>query len=77
MIVSHDQIEDVRDGFQNDDASTDWLSHEPEFEWTEEDLAEFERDREYEEQNRLAMADWWEIEGVRCWTFGPPENPYL
>ena len=65
------------DGFQNMDDSGDWRDHEPEFAWTDEDLAEFEHDRRVAENERLAMAAWWEMEGVRCGTFGPPRNPYL
>ena len=77
MILQH-QLEDL-DGFQNLDESTDWLSHDPKFEWTEDDLAEFEFDRRVAENERLAMAAWWEMEGVRCATFGrdPQKNPYL
>lgn len=80
MILAR-QIESL-DGFQNTDDCEDWLWHEPKFEWTAEELREFERERQMEEayyrQMQEAMAGWWEIEGVRCATFGrdPNENPY-
>ena len=70
---------EMRDGFQNDDLCGDWLSHDPEFEWSEEDKAEFDREELYAQMQQQAMAAWWEDEGVRCATFGrnPQENPYL
>jgi hypothetical protein len=79
MIIKPHQIETLDDGFQNIDADKTWLDHEPTFEWTEDDLAEFERDRLYAEQEAHAMACWWEHEGVKCATFGrdPNVNPYL
>lgn len=77
----HEYDVESLDGFQNDDASTDWESHDPEFAWTPDDLQEFEEDErgnQYQQQ-REAMAAWWEMEGVRCATFGrnPTDNPYL
>ena len=36
-------IDCLDDGFQNLDSDTDWLDHEPEFAWTEEDLIEMEK----------------------------------
>lgn len=62
---------------QSFDKNRDWRDHDPVFEWTEGDLQEFERERLIAENERLAMAAWWEDEGVRCWTFGFPRNPYL
>jgi hypothetical protein len=83
MFFKPEEIETL-DGFQNLDNNTDWLDHEPKFEWTDEDYAEFEHDRLIAENNRLAMAGWWEMEGVRCWTwvgiipgYDPNKNPYL
>lgn len=77
MIITPEQLEDL-DGFQNDDQSNDWQNHDPVFEWTPEQLEEFERERRYAEQEAEAMAGWWDMEGVRCATFGrdPNENPY-
>lgn len=77
MSVINDMDPDFADFFQNLDSDMSWLDHEPKFEWTEEDYAEFEQQRIIEENDRLSMAAWWEDEGVRCWTFGPPRNPYL
>ena len=51
--------------FQNLDADEDWLTHDPKFEWTEDDL---EQQRRLEEMELLAMVGWWEMEGVRKWT---------
>ena len=67
------------DAFQNLDTCRDWESHAPEFEWTDDDLQEFEEERQAIECNLLAMAMWWECEGVRCATFGrdPNQNPYM
>lgn len=65
------------DFFQNLDQSNHWKSHNPHFKWTREELEEFEKEKDYREMERLAMAAWWEEEGVRCWTWGPPKNPYL
>lgn len=76
-IVLPRHIEDL-DGFQNDDSDESWKSHAPDFEWTAEDLEEFDREEEYERQKMEALAGWWEMEGVRCGTFGrdPQQNPY-
>lgn len=76
-IFKPDEI-DTLEAFQNADDCQDWKSHDPTFEWTEEELAEFARDEEYAKQEQLAMAAWWEMEGVRCATFGrdPNQNPY-
>ena len=65
-------------GFQNLDSDEDWKYHDPTFEWIEEDLIEFEREEKLELAYQEAMAGWWEMEGVRCATFGrdPMENPY-
>lgn len=68
-------------GFQNLDNSDDWRHHNPESEWTEEDT---ERDRVEKamakaayEAEQQAQAFWWDLEGVRCATFGDPGvNPY-
>ena len=76
MSIMHQIDPDFRDFFHGDDRSTDWLDHEPTFEWTDDDLEEFQRERAIEENHRLMMAAWWDMEGVRCWTFGPPRNPY-
>ena len=77
MIVQPHEIEDL-EGFQNEDASEDWESHDPSFEWTAEDLEEFEHDRRCAIAEQQALAAWWEMEGVRCATFGRPnQNPYL
>lgn len=63
------------DSFQNLDSDTDWLAHEPHY---EPDWEELEFERKIAENERLAMAAWWEMEGVRCATFGNPNrNPYL
>jgi len=77
-IVIPQQIESL-DAFQNRDDSDDWRSHNPQFAWTEEDLEEFEHEKRVAEQERQAMIGWWEMEGVRCGTFGrdPQQNPYL
>ena len=77
-IITRTEIECL-DGYQNDDRCLDYLSHDPKFEWSGDDLAEFAYDREVAAQERLAMAGWWEMEGVRCATFGrdPNVNPYL
>jgi hypothetical protein len=66
------------EGFQNDDLSKDWLSHDPSFEWDYEELEAFEQRRKEQEQKMIAMAAWWDMEGVRCATFGrdPNKNPY-
>ena len=64
------------DGFQNQDDDDSWQHYAPDWEWTDSDLAEFEHELLVEENERLAMAAWWEMEGVRCWTYGPPTNPY-
>lgn len=74
---TEENIENLN-GFQNLDTCDDWMSHAPPFEWTSEDLYEFERAEEYREQEAEAMFHWWEAEGVRCATFGrnPNENPY-
>jgi len=77
MITEH-QIEDL-EFFQNLDNCKDWLNHNPSFEWTEEDLEEFQHEERCRENEQKAMAAWWDMEGVRCATFGrnPNENPYL
>ena len=77
-VFTTDQIESL-DAFQNTDDCQDWLSYEPQFEWTEDDLAEFDYEEKVAEMERQAMAAWWEMEGVRCATFGrdPTRNPYL
>ena len=75
-VVRPTSIEDL-DGFQNMDESDDWMEWAPEWQWTDDDLDEFEHERRVAENERLMMAAWWEMEGVRCWTFGPPKNPYL
>ena len=67
--------------FQNLDTSEDWKEHDPSFEWTEDDMEELrklEMEEEYEKQKMEAMAGWWDMEGVRCATFGrnPKQNPY-
>lgn len=78
MILSTDQIESL-DSFQNLDSDPGWKDHEPRFEWTKADLEEFEHQKRIAESERLAMAAWWEMEGVRCATFdrNPNRNPYL
>lgn len=75
--VEPHQIESL-DGFQNVDSSKDWLAHDPSFEWTAEDLLEFHREEDIARQEQEAMAGWWDMEGVRCATFGrnPQQNPY-
>ena len=77
MLFTPEKIESL-DGFQNLDSSDDWLSHDPTFEWTDDELADFQREEDYEQQQLDAMAGWWEMEGVRCATFGrnPNQNPY-
>lgn len=76
MVLNEGDLDSL-DGFQNLDKDIDWQSHEPEFEWTEEELAEFERDKQLDEMELEAMAAWWDMEGVRCATFGNPnKNPY-
>lgn len=77
-IFKPDEVESLED-FQNEDACDDWKSYEPSFEWTDEDLREFEEEKRQYEMEVLAMAAWWEMEGVRCATFdrNPNENPYL
>ena len=64
--------------FQNLDTSEDWQEHDPSFEWTEEELYEMYLEEQYERQEMEAMAGWWDMEGVRCATFGrnPNQNPY-
>jgi hypothetical protein len=66
------------ESFQNLDDCEDWLSHDPTFEWSEDDLAEFAHEEAYRKQEQEAMAAWWDMEGVRCATFGrdPNKNPY-
>ena len=80
MTVPRTEDIESLDGFQNLDKSNDWQSHEPGFEWTDDDLMAFEYDLMVEEQERLtpALAAWWDLEGVRCATFGrdPNQNPY-
>ena len=58
MTVMQHEIESLDEGFQNDDASLDWLSHDPSFEWTEDDLLEFKMEADYERQEMEAMAGW-------------------
>lgn len=76
----------IRDGYmdcQNDDRCDDWKSHNPQSAWTLEDQVKWEEEQELLRQaelaNGLAMAYWWDLEGVRCATFGrdPNQNPYL
>ena len=79
-MIKQDQIDNCfKDFFQNLDSDKSWLDHEPKFEWTEDDYAEFEWERRVEENDRLSMAAWWEDEGVRCATLdrNPSRNPYL
>ena len=66
------------DGFQNLDKDEDWKTHDPIFEWDYEELVAFEQERQQFEQEMIAMVGWWEIDGVRCATFGrdPNRNPY-
>lgn len=45
-------------GFQNDDRSEDWKSHDPSFEWSPEVLAEFELEAAHQQQELDAMAGW-------------------
>ena len=45
----NDEMLDAADQLQLVD-NTSWLTHDPIFEWTEEDLREFEHQRRYEEQ---------------------------
>lgn len=77
MTVTPNDLESL-DGFQNLDDNKDWQTHEPKFEWTPEELEEFERDKQLIEMEMEAMAMWWDMEGVRCATFGrnPNQNPY-
>lgn len=67
--------------FQNLDTSEDWKEYDPSFEWTEDDIEELrgiEMMKQYDRQKMEAMAGWWDMEGVRCATFGrnPSRNPY-
>ena len=76
-IRTVDEFEKDIVSFQNLDLSSDWLEHDPEFEWTREDLEEFEREELWRTCEQEALAHWWESEGVRCATFGNPNrNPY-
>jgi len=66
------------EGFQNLDESEDWKNHDPHFEWTDEELEQMALDEQYERHQQEAMAAWWDMDGVRCATFGrdPNKNPY-
>jgi hypothetical protein len=76
-FIRQNTIESL-EGFQNLDKDQGWLNHAPRFAWTEEDLREFEEEERLAEIEQLALANWWEMEGVRCATFGNPnKNPYL
>ena len=79
MIATTDDLEDFEEFFQNEDQCDAWKQDPPAFEWTEEDLEEFRLEELAERQYWIALAGWWEIEGVRCATFGrdPSRNPYL
>jgi hypothetical protein len=63
----------------SEDRDESWKDWCPDFEWLPDDLEEFEHDKRCAENERLAMAGWWEMEGVRCYTFNrnPQQNPYL
>ena len=76
QITEHD-IESL-DGFQNADKLQDWRNHDPGFQWTAEDLEEFDLQERTRNHELEAMAGWWEMEGVRCMTFNrnPTQNPY-
>ena len=77
VVLPH-EVEMYPDGFQNLDSDQFWKDHEPVFEWTQDDLLELELEEEMQKQCLAAMAGWWDMEGVRCATFGrnPKQNPY-
>jgi len=76
-MITPEEIETL-EGFQNLDDDFDWADHDPSFEWTVEDLEEFEHEERAVRAEIEALIGWWEMEGVRCATFGrnPNENPY-
>lgn len=69
--------------FQQYDVDCLWLNHNPENEWTPDDQKNWEREEAMALEARLgeqlANAFFWDLEGVRCATFGrdPNQNPYV
>ena len=73
-VTEHEWADEMVDGpsVLNLDKSTDWLTHDPSFEWTEDDLAEFEHERRVAEQNEAFYMSYFEMaygEPFRCWTW--------
>ena len=82
LVTHHEFTEAFGDACQNLDISSDWLSHNPPSEWTDADERLWQEEErmalEARQAEQLAKGYWWDLEGVRCATFGrdPHTNPY-